>query len=933
MSKILRICACVFALVFVADNAWAACAASTKRYTSCKSGYYLNGTGAGNSCTSCTTVSATDLSQSCSRSPTSTELNNANAYAGSIIGAKKRCAGKHTGGAGGTSGSGSCTGCNAWEPCAGGSLTISSCKSGYYKSGNSCPACTGVSATDLSQSCSRNPTSTELSNAHAYAGTISGAKQQCTGKHTGGAGGTSGSGSCTGCSSWGSCSGGTLTITSCAAGYYKDGNSCKSCPSGYTSANGTTGGIGSCYKSCSSYSVTNGTNIPNSTTVYYPTNCSYYTSCNGGYYLSGGSCVDCGSGYYCVAGSNKRVSCSTTVKSGSPTPNAIRSLSNGSWSDYNHAVKSSDCYCDWYLSDSTRTQYLNQVPCQDGPSGYDYTKYSWCRTGYYADNPLTFNEWYTSCSPCTNGPANSTYTSYSTPSAMYAVESNCPWQCNAGYYKSGSSCPACTGVSATDLSQSCSRSPTSTELSNAHAYAGSISGAKQQCTGKHTGGPGGTSGSGSCTGCNAWGPCSGGSLTISSCKSGYYKSGNSCPKCPSGYTSAAGTTGGIGSCYKSCTKSCTQSCTISNASSCTYGSKTTSGTQYYGGSCDASNPGNCPITGWSCNAKYYHTDSGCSACTGVSATDLSQSCSRNPTSTELSNAHAYAGTISGAKQQCTGKHTGGPAGATSSSQCTGCSSWGSCSGGSLTITSCAAGYYKDGNSCKSCPSGYPNSPDGNTGGITSCYSNTKSRAWTGGQTACAKPSGCASVSCKACSGSACNYVAYSNSAGTGDGTIKSGCSTNNANCQQELDKPTSASADHYISGSTCPACPDAYPNSAGGNIGQSGCYAICSTQSITGGNRVPVSSTVYYGNNCEYTTVCNDGYNQSSDGVCSQLCVPGFTTLRTGSGLVIPLYSEKLSSPAIHIGYNGGMCYGILESGSGDGINLEYNGQTYHTGR
>ena len=342
-------------------------------------------------------------------------------------------------------------------------------------------------------------------------------------------------------------------------------------------------GIGSCYKSCSSYSVTNGTNIPNSTTVYYPTNCSYYTSCNGGYYLSGGSCVDCGSGYYCVAGSNKRVSCSTTVKSGSPTPNAIRSLSNGSWSDYNHAVKSSDCNCDWYLSDSTRTQYLNQAPCQDGPSGYDYTKYSWCRTGYYADNPLTFNEWYTSCSPCTNGPANSTYTSYSTPSAMYAVESNCPWQCNAGYYKSGSSCPACTGVSATDLSQSCSRNPTSTELSNAHAYAGTISGscsrnptstelsnahayagtisgAKQQCTGKHTGGPAGATSSSQCTGCSSWGSCSGGTLTITSCSAGYYKDGNSCKSCPSGYTSDNGTTGGIGSCYKSCTKSCTQSC-------------------------------------------------------------------------------------------------------------------------------------------------------------------------------------------------------------------------------------------------------------------------------------------------------------------------------------------------------------------------------------
>ena len=328
------------------------------------------------------------------------------------------------------------------------------------------------------------------------------------------------------------------------------------------------------------------------------------------------------------------------------------------------------------------------------------------------------------------------------------------------------------------------------------------------------------------------------------CPAGSYGGGTViCKPCPSDYPNSAEGSTVITQCYKSCTKACTRQTCPSNAT-CTHGSTSTSGTQYYGGSCSAA-----------------------------------------------------------------------------SSTC------------SLTINSCKSGYYKSGNSCPKCPSDYPNSPDGNTGGITSCYSNTKSRAWTGGQTACAKPSGCASVSCKACSGSACNYVAYSNSAGTGDGEIKSGCSTNNANCQQELDKPTSASADHYISGSTCPACPDGYPNSAGGNIGQSGCYAICSTQSITGGNRVPVSSTVYYGNNCEYTTVCNDGYNQSSDGVCSQLCGLGFTTLRTGSGLVIPLYSEKLSSPAIHIGYNGGMCYGILESGSGDGINLEYGGQTYHTGK
>ena len=73
----------------------------------------------------------------------------------------------------------------------------------------------------------------------------------------------------------------------------------------------------------------------------------------------------------------------------------------------------------------------------------DYTYYYWCRTGYYANDPLHRGDWYSSCSPCTNGPENSIYTGYSTPSVMYAVESNCPWQCNAGYYRDGNICMGC----------------------------------------------------------------------------------------------------------------------------------------------------------------------------------------------------------------------------------------------------------------------------------------------------------------------------------------------------------------------------------------------------------------------------------------------------------------------------------------------------------
>jgi len=39
----------------------------------------------------------------------------------------------------------------------------------------------------------------------------------------------------------------TLTVNSCKAGYYKDGNACTACPAGYTSPDNTSGGIGSCY--------------------------------------------------------------------------------------------------------------------------------------------------------------------------------------------------------------------------------------------------------------------------------------------------------------------------------------------------------------------------------------------------------------------------------------------------------------------------------------------------------------------------------------------------------------------------------------------------------------------------------------------------------------------------------------------------------------
>ena len=121
IAKKIHCCFAVFILLTFVGAAHAAgyTCPSSKKYTSCNSGYYMNGTGAGNSCTSCTTVSATDLSQSCTRNPTTTELSNAHAKAGTISGATQKCTGKHTGGAGGTNGAGSCSGCSSWGSCSG----------------------------------------------------------------------------------------------------------------------------------------------------------------------------------------------------------------------------------------------------------------------------------------------------------------------------------------------------------------------------------------------------------------------------------------------------------------------------------------------------------------------------------------------------------------------------------------------------------------------------------------------------------------------------------------------------------------------------------------------------------------------------------------------------------------------------------------------
>ena len=208
---------------------------------------------------------------------------------------------------------------------------------------------------------------------------------------------------------------------------------------------------------------------------------------------------------------------------------------------------------------------------------------------------------------------------------------------------------------------------------------------------------------------------------------------------------------------------------------------------------------------------------------------------------------------------------------------TACGTWPSC-----TACSCNAGYYGNGTTCTACPAGWPNSPAATTV-VTGCYSNTKSRAWSGSQTACSGPANSYSRTCNSCSVAACDYVAYANSAGTGDGTILSGCSTNAAACTQTVASFT-CNAGYSYSASACTSC------SSGCSTSQS-----CSDTAIYSGTQTRAAACTNANGNtsgvtcaafgaCQATT-CQAGYYKN--GTACTSCSTGCSTSQACSDTAI----------------------------------------------
>ncbi len=80
--------------------------------------------------------------------------------------------------------------------------------------------------------------------------------------------------------------------------------------------------------------------------------------------------------------------------------------------------------------------------------------------------------------------------------------------------------------------------------------------------------------------------------------------------------------------------------------------------------------------------------------------------------------------------------------------------------------------------------------------------------------------------------------------------------------------------------------------------------------------------------------LCDGGLTYTGAGTCAEMCSvnPGRNVTLNASGLSLPLYSRRITTPALGVATsNGGVCYGNLISGAQRGaINVVVSGKTYY---
>ena len=832
-----------------------------------------------------------------------------------------------------SSGAASCTACSGSTQYQNetGQTSCKTVSSGYYKSSNSAQAQCPSGYRDGAGAANINGCEMDVDAGHYVATANSATQSTCAGgrykaAHTVNYGSTSSCSTCgagtyssSGAASCTACSGSTqyqneTGQTSCktvSSGYYKSSNSAQAqCPSGYRDGAGAANQnscVGSFTKTGSQQTPsmqtgcvarTLGTCTPGTCTYTKqysgtivsdctPTNCTKpqtCTSADDNYYLSGGSAAKCSSSYPYSDGGN--ISSSYCYKYGTKTGSQV----NGSVPTNCASVTS------WNSCTPGTCQYKDYNGATDGtctPSNCTKTPAAVTADAGYYDNG-------TSCSACPSAYPNSAddneggiskcYMSVSGGKYVATANATSVSTCAAGtykaahtvYYGSTSSCSACTGR---------------TKYSAAGASACSTVGSGYYTTGCNTSGNNCT-GQSQCTGATY---CSGGVQ-------------NSCPAQTSGWTRNGGTG------WTSYTQ-CNQTRAATSVSSyCSAGQlkQTATSATAWGASTIS--------TAFQAKAGAYVNGQTCSQCTAgdycTGGTAAPKDCpSGYPNS--AAGAGAITSCYSNSKSRAwTGSQVNGAVPA----NCSAVTEWGTCSepacsyvayansagtgdgtiksGCSTNNANCTkpvvavsadAGYYDAGTTCSACPSGYPNSDDDNEGGITKCYSNTKSRPWGGSQTACTKPTGCYEVTCNSCSNPACSYVAYANSAGTGDGTIKSGCSTNNASCTQTVNTVT-ANAGRYVSGITCPAC--AVGTFQGSNDSTATSCTVCAANTYAASTGMSACTACPSG----YSTSGTAASNHDAKSDCSITCAAGTRVVTADAACTTPTGSWYTASHSVAAG-------------------------------
>ena len=749
-----------------------------------------------------------------------------------------------------------------------------SCNSGYYlnnaNAGNSCLACSAARNTTSVQSCTR---SCSIANGTC---SYSGSTQKCTGNFTGGGGdSTVGTGKCTGCSSWGTCSGGTMSI-SCNAKYELLSGACSACGTGEYSAKGDNACKACTNKPANSYYTGNAS----SNTCAWACNTGYHknsagtacepntirVTCSAGQYIKQGatSCSSCPANSYCAGGSF------TIPYTGASTNQGITGTCVPGYSSTAGSDTASDC----------------KITCSSGT--IVATVNARCTT--------PSGNWYSSQHTVSQGSTSGTNKK----------------SCNIGYSITGTS--AANHDSASDCTRSCQICCTNPGQSACPANSASCTFDTSVCN------PGTQSqGSSNCVG-RAAGQCPVNGVT---CKSGYNKNGLTCVAAT--YTVTYKNGGGTGADQ-------TQSVTY-NASFTTKPATIFTRPGYnftsWGGSYPNANSsykyttaGNTTLTAqWSacannpttgqgtcnCGGNAYPNGQGCSNCSvscrnvpkftlgtyNVCESETDNECYRNCTTSDVANSTVVSGTVTkGGTRSCK---------ATSCAEdyylsgngCAACVPNATCPGGGETFE-CNAGYHlsDDGRSCepdeyiitlkKNGGSGTVNGSTGTNDATQTCKHGQLCNlptsgltrtgfAFTGWGTSSACTNG---VYQKVFTGAETLYACWSQqTTQCQSGKYYNG--TDHVDCPSGSYCPGTGSADIGQAGCAS-TCPVGYDGSDVGSSSATGCYQTCGAKSITNGTATVVDEKVYYTGSaypaCTYHVTCNAGYRATNQDTATATC-------------------------------------------------------------